>query len=191
MSYHFHLTWSPKHLVVRAASDLVGRCPYCNLMPKSRLNCGKQGALCNAIGPQFADAFGTFLPAIAKYYDPKRETAERSGAVGALAEATLGLGNAIFPYTEVLFHVFTQALSDPEMDVRSNAAYAIGVLVYASDSDLSSHYLNILAALRPMLLESDLNSDEGKQACDNACGAIARLILKNAAVLPLDQVGFF
>ena len=157
-------------------------------------------AVAGALGPDFAPNFAMLLPAMARYYEPQRESAERAGTIGALAEWCVGvsfaalmrrscngLGSGVTPYTESLFQLFSQALHDGDLDVRSNAAYAAGVLVYHSDADLSAHYLGLLGALRPLFDPPELNEDT-LQARDNASGAVARLILKNAAALPLDQV---
>lgn len=144
-------------------------------------------AIAGALGSGFAQNFGSLLPAMAQYYAPQREAAERAGTIGSLAESCNGLGEGVTPYTDSLFQLFSQAIHDQDMDVRSNAAYALGVLVYNSTADLSSHYLNILGALQP-LFDPANTTDDGNQARDNACGAVARLILKNAAALPLDRV---
>lgn len=95
---------------------------------------------------------------------------------------------AVTPSTEQLFQLFYNALQDPEAEVNSNAAFAIGVLVEHSQADLSQQYLPLLAVLRP-LFEVNADSPPPKlSAKDNAAGAVARLILKNAAAIPLDQV---
>lgn len=81
-----------------------------------------------------------------------------------------------------------RALGDEEAEVLSNAAFAIGLLVEYSEVDLSSQYLPILGALRP-LFETDPNAPGSRQnAKDNATGAVARLIEKNPNALPLAQV---
>ena len=85
-------------------------------------------------------------------------------------------------------HVF-KAFSDPEPEVRSNAAFAAGVLVENSDLDLSAQYLHILAGLRPFFVVAPESPATQFNARDNAAGAVARLILKNTAAVPLDQVG--
>lgn len=95
---------------------------------------------------------------------------------------------AITPYTQQLFELFARALSDSENEVLSNAAFAIGLLVEYSNMDLSSHYLQLLGALRP-LFDVPPNPPAARlNAKDNAAGAVGRLILRNSAALPLDQV---
>lgn len=91
------------------------------------------------------------------------------------------------PFTGKLFPLFLQALSDPEAEVQSNAAFAIGSLLYHSQTDLSSQYLQVLGALHP-LFAAGPDGTRRENAQDNACGAVARMILKNSAAVPLDQV---
>ena len=154
--------------LIRAAGDLVS-------------------TLAIAVGPEFAGAFGTFYPALVQYIDPRRQPGERSSAIGALAESINGLQTGITQYTEDMYKVLAQALADADLDVRSNAAFAIGSLVFHSSQDLSSQYMPILGSLVP-LMDRSQDTIDTNQACDNACGAVARLLLKNADALPLDQV---
>jgi hypothetical protein len=140
-----------------------------------------------AVGPGFAPAFNSFLPALATYVDPKRQPGERSSAIGALAESINGLKEGVTGFSENLFALLFNALTDADLDVRSNSAFAIGSLVYQSEKDLSSQYVTILSRLQP-LFDRQTDTEDTNQACDNACGAVARLILKNSSVLPLDQV---
>lgn len=99
-----------------------------------------------------------------------------------------GLKGAVTEHTETLFQLFTGALSDPETEVQSNAAYAVGLLVEYSELDLSSQYLPLLGVLRPLF---DIPPDAPAvklSARDNAAGAVARMIIRNTASVPLDQV---
>jgi hypothetical protein len=140
-----------------------------------------------AVGPLFAPAFNSFLPALATYVDPKRQPGERSSSIGAIAESINGLKDGVTNFTETLFQLLLGSLADADLDVRSNSAFAMGSLVFQSRQDLSSQYLTILSRLEP-LFDRKTDTDDSNQACDNACGAVARLILKNGAALPLAQV---
>jgi hypothetical protein len=139
------------------------------------------------LGADFSQAFQTFFPVIRSYYDPKRQTVDRSYAIGVLAEIVNGMKAAITPFTEELLALFLRALTDPELDVRSNTTFALGSLIYWTNADLSSHYNGFLRDVQP-ILENPATDSEANQARDNASGAIARLILKNSAAVPLDQV---
>jgi importin-4 len=84
--------------------------------------------------------------------------------------------------------LFYRALSDPDPEVQTNAAFASGLLVEHSLMDLTSQYLSLLAAYRP-LFNVDVDSPQAKlNARDNAVGAVSRLIYKSSSALPLDQV---
>ncbi|KAI0311667.1 ARM repeat-containing protein [Amylostereum chailletii] len=145
-------------------------------------------AVANVLGADFAQAFGTFLPLITKYYKPGRSLSDRSSAIGCLAEIIAGLKGAVTQWTQTLFELFYRALSDPDAEVQSNAAFAAGLLVENSERDLSQQYLPLLQVLRP-LFDVPVDAPAArKNARDNAAGAVARLITKNAGALPLEQV---
>jgi len=140
-------------------------------------------SLAMAVGPSFNTFFQAFYPHIKKLFKPTRPLSDRSMAIGCLAEITSGLGQAIDPYTEELLTLFVSAVSDPEDEVKSNAAYGIGMLCQSTTHDLSSQYLNILNVLAPLFQKGLLPNLN-----DNACGAVSRMILKNPAAVPLDSV---
>jgi hypothetical protein len=145
-------------------------------------------ALSNALGSDFAQAFGTFFPLIAKYYGKNRSLSDKSSAIGCLAEIISGIKGAVTPHTEPLLELFYRALGDNEAEVQSNACFAVGLLVEHSAVDLTPQYLPLLAALRPLF---DVTPDAHRSrlnAKDNAAGAVARLIYRNYAAVPLDQV---
>ncbi|KAK7030669.1 importin N-terminal domain-containing protein [Favolaschia claudopus] len=145
-------------------------------------------AIANALGADFAPAFGTFYPLIAKYYKKSRSLNERSSTIGCLAEIISGMKGAITPSTQVLLELCHKALSDPEADVLSNAAFAVGLLVENSDMDLTAQYLQLLGALRPLFNVQPDSPANVMNARDNAAGAVARMIVRNVAAVPLDQV---
>ncbi|KAI6126080.1 ARM repeat-containing protein [Pisolithus croceorrhizus] len=127
-------------------------------------------AFANALGADFAQLF-------------------KRSAIGCLAEIIAGMKNAVTPSTEPLMELFYKALGDPEAEVQSNAAFAVGLLVEHSEVDLSPQYPLLLHCppphlrlFRQMLPASRLN------ARDNAAGAVSRLIVRNTAAVPLDQV---
>lgn len=99
-----------------------------------------------------------------------------------------GMKSEITPTTEPLLELFYQALSDEESEVQCNAAFAVGLLVEHSHKDLSPQYLHLLSALHP-LIEVPPNSPLSRlKAHDNAVGAVSRLIVRNTAAVPLDQI---
>ncbi|KAH8997891.1 ARM repeat-containing protein [Lactarius hatsudake] len=145
-------------------------------------------AMANALGADFASEFATFHPLIAKYYKKNRSLSDRSSAIGCLAEIISGMKGAITPSTEPLLELLWRAISDPDAEVQSNAAFATGLLVENSEQDLSPQYIALLGALQPLFnLPADAPAPR-LNARDNACGAVARLILRNAGAVPLTQV---
>ncbi|KAI9610516.1 hypothetical protein H4Q26_006658 [Puccinia striiformis f. sp. tritici PST-130] len=147
------------------------------------------GTYATVLGADFAQAFGQFLPCVAKYYDPCFSPTDRNNAIGSLAEVINGLGAAVGPFTEQLLPLGLKATKDEDVEVRSNAAFFVGSLAYWTPFDISSQYLGILECLQPLFtVPDDSSREKSERAKDNAAGAIARMILKNKAALPLDQV---
>ncbi|KAI8331553.1 armadillo-type protein [Chlamydoabsidia padenii] len=138
-------------------------------------------AFCEVIGDGYSSYFDVFLPLISKYYT--KSSSERSMAIGCLGECITGIKSAVTPHTERLLQLFIKAAEDEDQTVKSNAAFALGVLVTYSQIDLSSQYPAILATLHPLFQNQSLVN-----TTDNATGAVARLILAHAEAVPLDQV---
>ncbi|EGG06329.1 uncharacterized protein MELLADRAFT_43549 [Melampsora larici-populina 98AG31] len=147
------------------------------------------GTFATVLGADFAQAFVQFLPWIVKYYDPMYSATDRNNAIGSLAEVINGLGASIGPFIEELLPLGLRAIADEDVEVRSNAAFYLGSLAFWSEVDLSSQYIEILKGLQPLFTVPD-NSfrEKSERARDNAAGAVARMIIKNKAALPLEQV---
>lgn len=96
--------------------------------------------------------------------------------------------SAITPYSERLLDLFYRALSDEEPEVLSNAAFGLGLLVEHSEMDLSPQYIQLLGALQPLFSVAPGAPAARLNARDNAAGAVARLIVRNTAAIPLEQV---
>lgn len=98
----------------------------------------------------------------------------------------------VSPFTADLYSLFSVALKDPESEVQSNAAFAMGSLLFATETDITSEYNNILSALAPLFEISAPGAPTKREnARDNACGAVARMIIKNQDSVPLDQVSYY
>ena len=145
------------------------------------------GAMANVLGSDFAGPLRQFLPQIAKYYSPGRSQSDRATAVGSLGEIIAGMKGAITPFTQDILAILSRSLMDEEASVRSNSAFAAGVLIENSEVDLSEHYTSLLTALQPFFAKSEGESDDVKTARDNACGCLARMIMKKPEAVPLDQ----
>lgn len=146
------------------------------------------GAMASVLGPDFAQAFDRVLPLIANYAGPKRISSERSMAIGSLGEIIVGLKAGVTPFTNALLEIISRGLQDEEADVRSNSAFAAGVLIQNSEQDLSQHFPALLGVLQPFFNVPEHSAPPVYNARDNAAGAIGRMIIKNAAAVPVDQV---
>ncbi|KAG0362610.1 hypothetical protein BGZ54_008572 [Gamsiella multidivaricata] len=151
-------------LLISSASDLVG-------------------ALAAALGESFVPYAKVFIPHIAKYYKKSKPTSERSMAIGCLGEIAAGMLSGVTEFTEVIFPIAVKGLSDEEAEVRSNAAYTIGALCQNTNLDISSEYPTLLAALYPLFQGQNLDN-----VTDNACGAVARMIMKHPNAVPIEQI---
>ncbi|XP_006461983.1 hypothetical protein AGABI2DRAFT_206092 [Agaricus bisporus var. bisporus H97] len=145
-------------------------------------------ALANGLGAEFGPAFNTFFPLIAKYYKKSRSLSDRSSAIGCLAEVIDGMKGAVTPSTEPLLELFYRALSDPDAEVLSNAAFATGLLIENSEVDLSPQYPQLLAALESLFKVTADSPAPRLNAKDNAAGAVARMIVRHPAAIPLTEV---
>jgi hypothetical protein len=72
--------------------------------------------------------------------------------------------------------------------VRSNSAFAAGALIEWSEVDLSAQFGALCTALSAFFKVDNTSTADELHAKDNAAGCIARMIIKNNAALPLDQV---
>lgn len=145
------------------------------------------GAMANVFGADFVSPLHQFLPLLCKYYSPGRSQSDRATAIGSLGEVVVGMKQAITPFTQDILTVLSHSITDEEASVRSNSAFAAGVLIENSEADLSPHYASLLTALQPYFAKSAEESDDLKTARDNACGCLARMIMKNPDAVPLDQ----
>ena len=69
-------------------------------------------ALATVLGPEFGQAFGTFLPLLSQYYGEKQSRNERTVTIGTLGEIISNMKGGITPFTEVshLPHLFSLIL---------------------------------------------------------------------------------
>ncbi|EJD51758.1 ARM repeat-containing protein [Auricularia subglabra TFB-10046 SS5] len=141
-----------------------------------------------ALGPDFGRLFVMFFPKISKYYKKKSSLMDRSSAIGVLAEILAGMKSAVTPFTQDVLQLLGKALVDPEPEVVNNACFAVGLVIEHSEVDLSSQYLPLLGTLRPLFAPAEGSKAPVYTARDNAAGAVARMIIRNSAAVPLDQV---
>jgi hypothetical protein len=146
------------------------------------------GAMAAVLGADFGQAFGKVLPLIAAYSEPKHIASDRAMAIGSLGEIIVGLKDGVTPFTESLLQVISRGLQDQEADVRSNSAFAAGVLIQNSSADLAPHFPALLGVLHPFFQITEPTLQPVLNARDNAAGALARMVIKNSAALPVEDV---
>ncbi|XP_067389258.1 LOW QUALITY PROTEIN: importin-4 [Emydura macquarii macquarii] len=134
-------------------------------------------------GDAFAPYFAGFLPLLLNKLKPSCSVAERSFAVGTLAETLGGLGRATAPFVPRLLPPFLAAARDPDPEVRSNGVFALGALAEHGGEALLPHYPAVLAQLA-----GGSAQEPSARVRDNVCGAVARMILSQPQALPLGQV---
>lgn len=139
-------------------------------------------ALSFALGAQFNQPFSLFLPHIVKYYS-SHSTTERASAVACLGEVAGGLKQDITPFTEIIFKVLMKGIVDDDKEVRSNSAYAIGLLCEYTKMDLTPHFMDILQKLQPLF-----EGGNHRLAKDNAIGCTSRMIISRPHAMPITQL---
>ncbi|CAN6647512.1 importin subunit beta-4 [Trichomonascus vanleenenianus] len=152
-----------------------------------------------AMGANFKPLLPTFIEAMVKYTRTK-SARERACATGALAEIVNGLRQNISEWTGDFLQLFIKALGDKDLEVRSNAAFGIGLLCYFSEDSntVRGEYVHILQKLQRLLKKVDKNTrtfgnvdnevDSNDQGLANACGCVARMTLKYPDLIPLGEV---
>ncbi|KAI9225510.1 MAG: armadillo-type protein [Piptocephalis tieghemiana] len=146
--------------------------------------CDLLGAMSMILGDQFISFLRVILPDLLKLYKPTKPTSERSSVIGTLSELALSLGPSVTDFTEPFYNLLKQGLQDPEAEVRSNAAYGMGVLVEKTTVDMSGQYPEILGELSKVFqTEKPLPN-----LLDNAVGALARLIRAHPSALDLNEI---
>ncbi|KAF7381213.1 hypothetical protein HZH68_016088 [Vespula germanica] len=131
----------------------------------------------------FALYFQVVLPMLIERSKKNKSDAQRSFAVGMISECFSGLEHAVAAFVPQLLPTFLKFTNDSNADVRNNAIFGIGELAFHGKEAVYSHYPDIL-----QVLSSAIAKESHVGARDNVLGAIARLIIVNYGILPLDQV---
>ncbi|KAG9107877.1 hypothetical protein FRC07_008565 [Ceratobasidium sp. 392] len=140
-------------VLISAASDLIA-------------------SFASILGPDFAVLFAQLFPLLSRYYSKNRSLSERTSTIGCLGEIVTGMKGGVTPFTQDVFTLISQGFSDEDAEVRSNAAFAMGVLVENSELEMSGQYLAILTALRPYFVVAEGAPHSQYNAKDNATGAL-------------------
>ncbi|KAL8864576.1 MAG: hypothetical protein Q9174_007300, partial [Haloplaca sp. 1 TL-2023] len=141
-------------------------------------------SLSGALGPQFAEFYKLVEKPLMRFASGS-EPYERSTAVGVIAECIRGMGSACTPFTSSLFKILMKRLDDEDPGAKSNAAFAVGLLIQESgdDKEIGKYFGQVLSKLEPLL------SGEEARMKDNAAGCVSRMILSRFHdKVPLDMV---
>ena len=130
--------------------------------------------LAAALGPAFGELWKIFEKPIYKLAS-STEDLQRSTAVGTIAEIIKYTGEAISPYTDSLGQALVRRLSDPDALAKSNATYAVGLLVLHSTetSKTIPMYPRLWERLEPLLSVHEM------RMTDNVAGCLCRMITKH------------
>ena len=136
-----------------------------------------------ALGPAFSQLWKMFEKPVMKYASGS-ESFERATAVGVISECIRAMGEGITPNTSTLMPLLLKRLTDEDMETKSNAAYAMGLLQQHSKDDRTvlKQFPTILSRLEPLLQTSEARSK------DNAAGCVSRMIMRHPANVPIAQV---
>ena len=136
-----------------------------------------------ALGGQFTEVWKIFQKPIMKFASSATNF-ERSTAIGVIAECTSNMGDAVTPYTDTLLKLLLHRLSDEDPETKSNAAYAVGLLIFHSTNSAAylSSYNTILTKLEPLL------HTEHARTLDNACGCVSRMIMAHPDKVPINDI---
>lgn len=141
-----------------------------------------------ALQPQeFALYFGRILPSILEKLNSNKDSedfqSERSLAYGTLAESFQPLQGCTATWFENLLPHFLTGIQDEYEQARQNAVFGLGELILYSEEKGFEKFPQVLQALSQVVA-----SEEHPGTLDNVCGAIARMVIANSDLIPLDQV---
>lgn len=131
----------------------------------------------------FAPYFESLLSMLLKKTNKHCTVAERSFAVGAIADSMEPLAGALGPFHQNLVPFFIEMLKDSEDDVRNNAVYGLGEVVLWGGEDAVAHYTLILATLSKLL-----GHEKSPRVIDQVVGAVSRFVIANLVKVPVDDI---
>ncbi|XP_008067925.1 importin-4 isoform X2 [Carlito syrichta] len=134
-------------------------------------------------GDTFAPFFAGFLPLLLCKTKQGCTVAEKSFAVGTLAESIQGLGAASAQFVSRLIPVLLSTAREADPEVRSNAIFGLGVLAEHGGRPAQEYFPKLLGLLLPLLAR-----ERHDRVRDNICGALTRLLIASPTRKPEPQV---
>ncbi|RCI16034.1 hypothetical protein L249_3041 [Ophiocordyceps polyrhachis-furcata BCC 54312] len=127
-----------------------------------------------ALGSAFGELWKIFEKPVLRLVSSAEEL-HRSTAVGAIAEVTKFTGEGITPFTETLGQALGRRLTDPNPLTKSNAAYAMGLLILKSNETSKTIPLfpQLWDKLEPLLATKEVRTT------DNVSGCLARMMMRH------------
>jgi len=128
-----------------------------------------------ALGGAFGELWKIFEKPVLKLAS-STEDLHRSTAVGTIAEIVKFTGEAISPFTDSLGQALGRRLGDHDPLTKSNAAYAMGMLILNSNetSKTLPLYPQLWEKLEPLLDQKEM------RMTDNVAGCLSRMMMKHA-----------
>jgi len=110
-------------------------------------------------------------------------------AMGCLGEIAQELGVGIKDHWDsVFFPAIMAGLTDPDDNVKRNAAFCTGVCCEGLGDAIAAVYPQFLQSISPIFALDPNSSDSAAAAVDNAAAAISRMIMAVPASVPIGQV---
>uniref|UniRef100_T1IFX5 Importin N-terminal domain-containing protein n=1 Tax=Rhodnius prolixus TaxID=13249 RepID=T1IFX5_RHOPR len=132
---------------------------------------------------EFLSLFAELLPLFMERLGKARADEDEANTIGTLAECMAPLGQDVERFLNKLLTCFLSRCKSSNSDVRNNSLFALGEMALHGKQVLYKHYNELLTAL-----SQSIATEKNGKVMDNACGVIARLILTNSELLPLDQI---
>lgn len=137
-----------------------------------------------ALTPQtFAPYFTGLLQLLLKKTRKQCSVAERSFAVGAIADSVEPLAGVLDPFLPHLLPVFVDLTTDEEDDCRNNAVYGLGELILWGGAAMEPHYTAVLGTFSNLL-----QSETSPRVVDQLVGAVARAVVANITKVPVEEM---
>lgn len=139
--------------------------------------------LAAALGNSFAQLWKMFEKPVMRYASSS-EAVERATAVGVMSECIKAMEEEVGPSLSTLTPLIMKRLTDEDKETKSNAAFAMGLLMQHSpgNPNMMKQIPTVLAKLEPLLQTSEARTK------DNAAGCVSRMILGHQDHMPIPQV---
>lgn len=141
--------------------------------------------LATALGSDFTEFAPTFFPVLVGFAQPESPVDLRVAILTALGVIAQGMGEAVGPFAADILDVFIASLGDDEEEACQNSAFGIGALFAAAGEAGAPLVPAALSALYDNCIARETASGG---VVDNACAAVARMIMALPEVVPLDSV---